>query len=203
MAAILDIIGSITLAGLVILMGLQTNTNIVNSNDSYKVDVVVQENLVSLVQTIEYDFRKMGYRVDDPTKVMLRADSTHISFLGDIDDNGVIDTVDWYLGSPVTTTPNPNDRSLYRKILPAPATGSSITTSVPGVAEFAMKYLNQDGQPAQTLGQIWIVETTLRVESQWKVQDRAVLDQKYQDWGYSAAFWRQTRLASRNLKRHG
>ncbi len=35
------------------------------------------------------------------------------------------------------------------------------------------------------------------------VQNRTVNEQDYGLWTYSAAFWRQTRLASRNLKRHG
>lgn len=200
---ILDLIGSIVIAGFVMLMGLRMNANIADSNQSYKTDVIVQESLVSLVQSIEYDFRKMGYKVLDPTTVVLRADSTHITFQGDIDDNGVIDTVEWYLGPSITSTPNPKDRILYRKISPPPLSGTAITGSVPGVTQLNIKYLNQEGVPAITLGQIWIVETTLRVESAWTVMDRQILDQKHSDWGYSAAFWKQTRLASRNLRRHG
>lgn len=203
MAVILDLVSSVVIAGFVIMLGLKMNATMSNSRDSYRADVDVQENLVSLVQSIEYDFRKMGYRVDDPTTVIRQADSSHICFLGDIDDDGIIDTVEWYTAGPQTATPNPHDVILYRKISPPPATGSALISSVPGVTEFNMRYLNQDGQSAVTLGQIWIIETSLRLESPWKVQDRQVLDQSYDDWGYSAAFWRQTRLASRNLKRHG
>ncbi len=203
MSAIFDIIASIVLAGFVILLGLRMNATVANSNDSYHADVIVQENLVSLVQSLEGDFRRMGYHVIDPTQVILVADSTHIRFVADMYDNGIIDTVDWRLGLPQTFTPNPNDRILTRTIRPAPAGYSGILTSVPGVTVFSLRYLNQSGQPAISLGQIWIIETSLRVESPWKVQDREVLDQSYNLWGYSAAFWRQTRLASRNLKRHG
>ena len=201
MANVLDLIGSFILAGFVMLMGLRLNANIAESAHSYKIDVVVQESLVSLVQAIEFDFRKMGYRVEDPTTVIQSADSTHITFLSDVDDNGVIDTLEWYLGGPVTSTPNPDDKILYRRV--GTASGSNLVGSLPGVTRFSMKYLNQEGQQTQILGQIWIVETTLRVESPWKVKDREVLDQGYGLWGYSAAFWRQTRLASRNLRRHG
>lgn len=203
MSAIFDIIGSIVLAGFVILLGLRMNSTVTNSNDSYNADVVVQENLVSLVQSLENDFRRMGYHVLDPTQVILIADSTHIRFVADMYDNGNLDTVDWQLGGPLTFSPNPNDSILKRTIRPAPPGSSGVMTSVPGVTTFSLRYLNQDGQPAVSLGQIWIIETSLRVESPWKVQDREVLDQTYNLWGYSAAFWRQTRLASRNLKRHG
>jgi len=48
----------------------------------------------------------------------------------------------------------------------------------------------------------WIIETTLKVESPYKVQNQVNQEQSYADMGYAAAFWRQTRLASRNIKRH-
>jgi hypothetical protein len=203
MAMMLDLIGSVVLAGFVILMGLRMNANLANSGGSYKADVVVQENLVSLVESIEYDFRKMGYGVSDPTKVILRADSNAITFRGDIDDNGVVDTVEWYLGGLVGSTPNPSDRILYRRIHPTSSGGTSLAGALPGVTVFNLKYLNHESLPPTGLGQIWIVETTLRVESPWRVQNRSIDEQEYGLWAYSAAFWRQTRLASRNLKRHG
>jgi hypothetical protein len=201
MLVVLDIIGSTIIAGFVMLMGLRMNANMATSNGSYKADVLVQESLVSLVDAIEYDFRKMGYRVQDPTQVILRADTTHITFRGDIDDNGTVDTVEWYLDRFVTSTPNPRDRILVRKLW---SNGNSYTSaSLPGVTVFSLKYLNHESFPPVSVGQIWIVETSLRVESPYRVQDRVVESQDYGLWTYSAAFWRQTRLASRNLKRHG
>ncbi len=203
MAIIIDLVGSIVIAGFVMMMGIRMNTTMVNSRDSFTADVTVQQNMVALVQSIEFDFRKMGYRVVDPTTVIKVADSSHIRFVGDVDDDGVIDTVDWRLGGPAESSPNPNDRVLLRAVSPSAAMGGATVVGVPGITEFKLRYLNQEGNPALTLGQIWLVETTLRLESPWKVQNRGVLDQSYEDWGYSAAFWRQTRLASRNLKRHG
>ena len=203
MAVVLDLVGSFMIAGMVLMMGLGLNANVVNSTGSFQADVVVQESLVSLVQSVEFDFRKMGYGVQDPTTVLQRADSTYITFLSDVNNDGVVDTVSWYLGGSIVSTPNPNDRILYRKVSSPTAGVSTLVGSLPGVTKFSMKYLDQDGQPVVVLSQIWIVETTMRVESPWKVQDREVIDQSYGLWGYSAAFWRQTRLASRNLRRHG
>lgn len=203
MAVVLDLVGSFMIAGFVLMMGLRLNANVANSNQSYKADVIVQESLVSLVQSVEFDFRKMGYGVQDPTTVIRRADTTHIRFLSDVNNDGVVDTVEWYLGGPIVFTPNPNDKILYRKVSSPTPGVSTLVGSLPGVTKFWMRYLNQEGEPAEVLSQIWIVETTMRVESPWKVQDREVVDQSYGLWGYSAAFWRQTRLASRNLRRHG
>lgn len=202
MGVVLDLIGSSMFATLVLLMGLELNMNIANGGNSYRADVVVQEGLVSIVEAVEYDFRKMGYNVSDPTQVILRADSDHVSFLSDLDDNNSIDTVDWYVGRSITSSPNPNDHLLYRQVI-KPGVGMSLVGSAPGVTKFGLRYLDQDGHPTAIKSQIWIIETTIRVESPWKVQDASILNQRYEDWGYSAAFWRQTRLAGRNLRRHG
>jgi len=143
MAVILDIVGSMMIAGFVLMMGMKMNTTMVNSRDSFSADVTVQQNMVALIQSIEFDFRKMGYRVDDPTMVLRVADSSHIRFLGDVDDDGVIDTVDWSLGGPVTSSPNPNDRILTRAVSPSAAMGGATAITMPGITEFKLRYLNQ------------------------------------------------------------
>lgn len=198
----LDLVGSAIIAAMVLAMGLGLNVNIINGNDAYRADVVVQEGLVSIVQAVEYDFRKMGYNVEDPTSVILRADSDHVAFLTDLEDNGVIDTIEWYVSRLITSSPNPNDRLLVRRSA-VPGAVASVAGSAPGVTKFGLRYLNQEGQPTAIKSQIWIIETTIRVESPWKVQGGLVLNENYSNWSYSAAFWRQTRLAGRNLKRHG
>lgn len=202
MGTVFELVGSIILAGLVMVIGLGLNVDVINGSDSYRADVLVEEGLVSIVQAVEYDFRKMGYNVADPTTVILRADSDHIAFLTDVEDNGAVDTVEWYIGRSVTSSPNPNDRLLIRRFVP-PGGTASVAGSAPGVTKFGLRYLNHEGKPTTIKSQIWIIETTIRVESPWKVQDRMALDENYSEWGYSAAFWRQTRLAGRNLKRHG
>ncbi len=202
MGIVLDLIGSAMFAAMLLLMGLELNINVSNGNDSYRADVVVQEGLVSIVQAVEFDFRKMGYNVADPTTVIVRADSDHISFLTDLEDNGIIDTVDWYAGRLITSSPNPHDRLLIRRMA-KPGSPPSLVGSAPGVTKFGLRYLNQEGVETPIKSQVWIIETTIRVESPWKVQDPTIMNEKYQQWGYSAAFWRQTRLAGRNLRRHG
>jgi hypothetical protein len=48
--------------------------------------------------------------------------------------------------------------------------------------------------------EIWVVETSLKVTSPYKVADVVQGNERMVD---VEGFWRQTRLASRNLKRHG
>jgi hypothetical protein len=123
---------------------------------------------------------------------------SYIKFRADIDNNGSLDEVEWYTGPAITTLPNPKIRVLYRRVNGGTAIGAAL-----GVTDFKMKFLNQDGSPAVSLGAIYIIETTLQVESPYKVQDQINPDQSYEEMGFAVAFWRQTRLASRNIKRHG
>lgn len=198
MSIVLDLIGSIVIASFVILMGLRLNQSISGSADASTANLNVQESLVDIVHTIEYDFRKIGYNVPNPQNAIVVADSNRIVFLADMNRDGNIDTVEWKVSNLIGGFPNPNIRKLYRRVGNGPYVGAAL-----GVTQFGLKYLNQDGGPAAFLSQIWIIEMTLKVESPYKVQDQIITDQSYQDMGYAAAFWRQTRLASRNIKRHG
>lgn len=198
MSIILDLIGSVVIASFVILMGLRLNQSISGSADASAADLTVQESLVDIVRSIEYDFRKIGYNVPDPQNSIIRDDSDHVTFRADMDRDGVIDTVEWYVSAPIGGFPNPNIRILYRRVNGGPPVGAAL-----GVTQFSLRYLTQDGGPIMFLSQIWIIEMTLQVQSPYRVQDAVLIDQSYNDMGYAAAFWRQTRLASRNIKRHG
>ena len=73
-----------------------------------------------------------------------------------------------------------------------------------GVTQFHLAYYTQDGKviPPLTVSQyskIWVIEIALRVESPYRVQDAVNADNSQ----YAVSFWKQTRLASRNIVRHG
>ena len=154
--------------------------------------------MVEIVRTIESDFRKIGYGVPEGMTAIIDTGASHIHFRCDIDNDGTLDEIQWYTGPPITSLPNPKIRVLYRRVNGGTPVGAAL-----GVTDFKMKFLDQDGSPATSLGSIYIIETTLQVESPYKVQDQINPDQSYEEMGYAVAFWRQTRLASRNIKRHG
>ena len=117
-STILDIIGSVIIGGIVLVSLLNTNTNAVQNTYSYGADVIVQQNMAALVDTIDSDFRKIGYSsilttVLNPTKVIISADTSTIKFLSDVNNNGTIDTVYYYLG----TTNGKLNQVLYRMTL--------------------------------------------------------------------------------------
>jgi len=204
MSVMLDLIGSLVIAGFVILMGLRLNETISGSADASMAGLNVQESMAELVRNIESDFRKAGYNVPDPTQTIVLADTSHIKFIADINRNGTIDTIEWFLGPPLTTLPNPNIRVLYRNVTDSTGVWTGGGAAGLGVTQFHLRYFTQVGDSIAPLdvadyNKIWIIEIALRVESPYKVQDVVNTDNSQ----YAASFWKQTRLASRNIKRHG
>lgn len=200
MSVMLDILGSIVIAGYVILMGLNLNATIVGTATASVTTLNVQESMSELVHNLEYDFRKIGYHVADPKMCIAIADTSHLKFYADMYKDGTVDSVEWFTGAPLTTLPNPNVRVLYRKVNQEVAGGAGGL----GVTQFKMRYFNQSGQEIPPLtpflySQIWIIEVSLRVESPYQIQATVNVE----NLEYAAAYWRQTRLASRNIKRHG
>jgi hypothetical protein len=205
MSVILDLIGSVMIAGFVIMIGLRLNETIAGNADSSKANVNVQESMVEIVRSLEYDFRKIGYGVPETEWAIVDTGSTYIKFLSDLQNpsgeaipDGLVDTVEWYTGAPlIGKLENDSVRVLYRRINGGTPIGAAL-----GVTKFHLRYLDQDGGTPASLGAIFIIETTLQVESPYKVMDQMRPDD-YEAWGFATAFWRQTRLASRNIKRHG
>jgi hypothetical protein len=198
MSIMLDLIGSVVIAGFVILMALQFNSNLGATADASMADLNVQQSMVDIVQTLEADFRKIGFGVPETQHPIIDTSATSIQFMADMDRNGVVDTVRWWTGPVLTTYENPNIRILYRQVNHGDSVGAAL-----GLTEFRLRYLDQDGQTPVSMSAIFIIEVTLQVESPYRVKDEVKLVQDYQDMGYAVAFWRQTRLASRNIKRHG
>ena len=200
MSIMLDLIGSVIIAGFVILMGLRLNETVSGSADASMAGLNVQQSMADIVQDLESDFRKIGYRVPDPRLSIAIADTGHIKFFADLYRTGTIDSVEWFTGPVLTTLPNPNIRVLFRKFNTDDALGAAGL----GVTQFYLRYFNAKGDTiypldASRYSQIWTIELSLRVESPYKVDDAVNPDNSQ----FAAAYWRQTRLSSRNIKRHG
>ncbi|MBN2008342.1 hypothetical protein JW960_03230 [candidate division KSB1 bacterium] len=200
MNTILDIIGATMVGGMLMLIGLHlldTSTQHFYNNGD---DLIVQQNLTGMTHTLEWDLKKMGYGIPEWDSVVLTADSADLIFRSDIDRDNTIDTVHYYVGplSDMAHTQNPDDRYLYRKVNGLPANGFKVGV----VTTFRFDYLNQDGNeldmgiPAN-LTAVKMVRITLKVENT-AVYGNEVNPDKSK---YQSAFWQQTRLVSRNLRR--
>jgi len=159
--------------------------------------LTVQQNMTSLVEMLEYDFRKIGYcrntsLLKDPSYFIQHGDTSSISFLTDVANVGNVDTVKYWLGSnPIPGCQNKHVRMLYRQV----DNGAPVASNL-GVTEFHIDYFNTFGgqlpTPFGAPNQAQVIRITLMV------QPVAAYDTAFVS---NFSLWQQTRLVSRNLKR--
>ena len=194
-STLLDILGSIIIGGLILLILFRLNTSATSNLYNNTSEANVQSAMISVGSVLENDFRKIGYckdwtKIPDPSKAILYADTSSIKFLTDINNNGIVDTLYYYVGptSELLNTPNPRDRLLYRVINNDPPKSSNV-----GVTKFKITYFDSFGNilttPVNPPGQIQKMQIDLQVENPEPI-----------DSTYVVAFWRQLRLSARNLQ---
>jgi hypothetical protein len=106
-----------------------------------------------------------------------------------VNNDGNVDTVRYYFdyNTDIPQTPNPRDRFLYRIVNSQAPVGVNL-----GVTQYRMEFYNTLGTelsfPIADPREIYTMQIDISVE------DVAAYDQKYQ-----TIFWRQIRMAARNL----
>jgi hypothetical protein len=194
-STILDIIGSMIIGGILLSITMRLNDAATEKTYNNGAELSLQENMATVAQMLETDFRKIGFCADwnkfpDPSKAIVYADQSSIKYLTDLDSDSNMDSIRYYLGpaSELLSTPNPRDRMLYRV-----ANNEAPLTSNLGVTQFRLVYFDALGDtiapPITTPGLINSIEINLSVESVAAY-----------DTSYSSAFWRQIRLVARNLR---
>lgn len=192
---IIDILGSIIIGGILMTIAWRLSDAATEKTYNNSGELALQQNLATVAQILEWDFRKIGYCADwnklpDPTKAILYADTSAIKFLTDVDADGNLDSIYYYLGptSELSETENSRDKILYRvenDETPAP--------SNLGITRFYMVYFDALGDsihlPVANYGLIASIEINVVVENV------AAYDEKY-----SSAYWREIRMVARNLK---
>lgn len=193
---LLDIIGAIFIGGILIITLYRAQDSAITNLYYYNSDLGLQRNLLDIIKFVENDLKKVGYCAKpelfpDPTKAILFADTSKLRFMADIENVGKMDTIEYKLGptSELNQTENPNDRILYCYLNSDP--NKTLTIGV--VTQFSITYYNSLNQiiptPIVVTGEIAYLEFLVRVESS---------DTYNQN--YANAYWRQVRLAARNLK---
>ena len=194
-SVIFDIITSTVIAGFLFLIILSLNGAVANATFTSSNELTVQENLVTLVQIAENDFRLLGWcddpsKIADPTKAVREATKYKIKFLTDLPPLGSLDSISYYFDTTAlaANTPNPRDRILFR----------TINTQTPqrlylGLTQFEFKFYNSSGTripfPITKPSEIVEMELSITCESPAAY-----------DTTYSYAYWKQLRLTSRNLR---
>ncbi len=60
-AALMDIVGSMIIGGILLLTLFKMNDNATQNTYNFSGELTLQENLVATSEVLEYDFRKIGY----------------------------------------------------------------------------------------------------------------------------------------------
>ncbi|HQI41962.1 MAG: hypothetical protein B6D44_13685 [Ignavibacteriales bacterium UTCHB2] len=192
-STLIDILGSTIIGGILLIIVLRLNDTATEKTTNYGGELSLQQNLVTIAQIMEYDFRKMGYCKDwlkfpDPKLSIISAGKDNIKFFADIDNNGIMDTVSYYIGDFLTSTPNPRDRYFYRKLNNQPPAAINL-----GVTQFFLRYFDTFGDtltaPVSDPTLINSYELNIQVETVYAYDEQ-----------YSSAFWKQIRLLARNLR---
>lgn len=202
--SMIDIIGSMIIGGILMTIAWRLSDAATEKTYNNTGELIIQQDLLLIAQMVEFDFRKIGYinswaPVMDPrtgeafqsNQAIVSADESSLKFYTDLLYDGTLDSVRYYLGptSECGGTPNPRDRILYRVENNEVPVASNL-----GVTQFRLTYydVNNDTLPNPVVdpNRIQNIEINITVE------DVAAYDEKY-----SNAFWKQIRLASRNMSR--
>jgi len=198
-SSLIDILGSTLIGGILLITLFRLNDSGIENTYNNSGELTSQQNMTTVVQILENDFRKIGYckdwtKIPKPNESIIIADSNQIKFLTDIlpdgNPDGNVDTLYYYTGSTneLLSTPNPRDRYLYRVI-----NGQTPVQVNLGVTQFSLKYFGALGDtltfPITVPGAISSVQIDVSVEN-ISAYDNI----------YSTVFWRQIRLSTQNLK---
>jgi hypothetical protein len=190
MQAIHDIIGSVVIGGIIVMMMLSFNSSVMEGSVNQTFNSIVQSNVTSLTEMIEYDFRKMGYRVGTiHDSAIVYADSVRILMKGDLDNDHVVENVAYFLDvAGRSGHVNPRSRILYRQV-----NGGAAQKINLGVTRFHLAYYDFNDKlitenPVKAPSAIKALRIAVTVESTSPI-----------DESYAGGTWERT-ITPKNLR---
>jgi hypothetical protein len=195
-SVIIDIAGSILIGAMLLGIILKLNTTASWSLYSNSGELNCQTNMTNMSMILENDFRKIDFcsdytNIQDPANAILAADSTSIKFISDINQNGKMDTISYYLGpaTELNSTANPRDKILYRIVNNAAKMGSDA-----GLTRFYLVYFNAMGDTINTPVSSGDLSLINDIEMNMNFENVTI------DSSLANAYWRQSRLTVPNIK---
>lgn len=166
MNIILDLLGASLIGGIVMLLIVNLNAYSTETKYSSDADLRLQQDAKTLAEIINDDLRKIGYKYDGTA--ITEADSQRVSFYGDIDNDGSMDQVTYFLGTKeeASLTPNPDDRVLYRVV-----NNDTIGGPTLGLTDLRFSYLNKEEQETAYADSICYIKAEIWVETILPVND--------------------------------
>ncbi|KPK92652.1 hypothetical protein AMJ80_06490, partial [bacterium SM23_31] len=97
MNSLLEILGASVIGSLLILALITSLFTASDTNFLLGRDLAVQKSTAIVADIIDMDLGKCGLGLEDSTNAIVTADSTQLLFLSDIDGNGTVDSVYYYM----------------------------------------------------------------------------------------------------------
>ena len=182
MNVILDLLGASLIGGLVMLLVVNLNAYSQETKFASDADLRLQQDAKTLAEVLNDDLRKIGYKYNGTA--ITEAGQQRISFRGDIDNNGSMDQVTYFLGSKedADATPNPDDRVLFRVV-----NNDTIGGPTLGLTDLRFSYLNSKEIATTDPDSICYVKAEIWVETVLSVGDE-----------YPFTYWEMT-INPRNI----
>jgi hypothetical protein len=191
MMEIIDVMGSIIIGGIILLMLLSFNSGLMEGSAVQTFHSIVQSNLASLSDIVEYDFRKMGYRVGTVfDSAIVYADKDQIVMKGDIDNDGTVDQVSYTFDTKKKSGHvNPRSRILYRQVNNGPVQSINI-----GLTRFQLAYYDTLDLLIKKANPVADTKTIRAIRLEMTLESTSPYDTTY-----SGATWERT-IAPKNLR---
>ncbi len=164
MNVILDLLGASLIGGIVMLLVVNLNAYSQETKFASDADLRLQQNAKTLAEIINDDLRKIGYKYSGTA--ITEAAQQRISFKGDINNDGSMDQVTYFLGSKTdaAATPNPDDRILFRVV-----NNDTIGGPTLGLTDLRFSYLNINENDTANPDSICYVKAEIWVETMLSV----------------------------------
>lgn len=229
MGTLLDVIASMLIGGMMVLIAVSASDTGMRAFFNHNADVITQQNLTQISEIIQYDLHKLGFAIpetqNDSIIRIARNDTfrftAHLNFAPDVSIAGVggydtvVDTVQYIIGLAETIDFGDTTINLYnvnRRVIVPGHVNTNMSIGRIGNND-VFRYLDQIGNPAADVSTITTIEMNItaldpnvvlspeyigtRTQSQ---QDQKMRKQELRRL-LRPAFWRQSRLVSRNLRR--
>ncbi len=184
MASHFKLLLSIVVASLFMITIRQANLQLSERSREQTAQAIVEERGRHVARMIRFDFNRIGLGLKRSDGAVISAGPHRIVFQSDVDLDGKVDTISYYLSDSVAAslTDNPHDKILYRVVRGEPETEAPL-----GVTEFNLDYFDEIGRKTTNPNDIRTIEISLTLQKTFAP-----------DGDYSGYTWR-TRISPPNL----
>ena len=194
MNILLDIFGSVVIAGLLLIMMIRLSLFSYQTSYTSDSELKLQTNTKTLAEILDYDLRKIGYRHNGTA--ILYADSTRFIFMADIDSNGTAEEIEYFVGDSTESggTANPSDIILKRTIGGVNLmSGSSLN-----LVKLKFTYLDESSNKIPYLSSSQYADIKYIKTEMWLAGDDPITDAYSDTSKYTLTYWEFT-IYPRNI----